>query len=142
GRREGMRSVDSSVDALARTLGDRVELTGEVAFDRLRGYVAYADALIAPSLYEGFGLPPLEAMAAGCPCLVSRIGAHSEMCGDAALYCDPRDADDVARELQRLLLEPELGDALRRRGIARVESFSWDQCAEGTVDAMERTLAQ
>jgi glycosyltransferase involved in cell wall biosynthesis len=113
---------------------------GEVAFEALQRYVAYADALVSTSLHEGFGLPPLEAMAAGCPCLVSNTTALPEACGDAALYCDPTNVDDVAQALHRLLNDGELRATLRERGRQRAASFTWERCADATAAAMSRTL--
>src|SRR5690606_31065091 len=71
--------------------GPRVRFAGSVDRDTLRAFYAHAAALVVPSLYEGFGLPPLEAMATGIPVLVARAASLPEICGDAALYCDPRD---------------------------------------------------
>jgi glycosyltransferase involved in cell wall biosynthesis len=140
GRKDGMRTADQALAVEARALGDRVELTGEIPFDRLRALVSNADALVAPSLYEGFGLPPLEAMAAGCPCLVSRVASHPEVCGDAASYCNPHDAADVAQALQRLLTDAGLRATLRERGTRRAAQFTWERCADATIGVMERTI--
>jgi glycosyltransferase involved in cell wall biosynthesis len=141
GRREGMRSRDETVDATAEPLGERVLITGEVSDAALRNFVAHAAGLVFPSLYEGFGLPPLEAMAAGCPCLVSTAGALPEVCGEAALYCDPRDESDIARGMLRLLQDEPLRERLRVAGRARAMQFRWDRCVAETVDEMEQVLA-
>lgn len=140
GRREGMRTVDESVQQQAASLGDRVRITGEVAAGELRQLVAGADALVMPSLFEGFGLPPLEAMAAGCPTLVARAASLPEVCGDASLYCDPRDENDIARQLTRMLQDPVLRDDLRQRGVHRAATFTWSRTAEATLAALERGL--
>lgn len=141
GRREGLRGPDSTVAAEAtRLLGDRVRFAGEVNDEALRRYVAGASALVAPSLYEGFGLPPLEAMAVGCPALVSRAAAFPEVCGDAAAYCDATNADDMARSLRALLTDGALRAGLIARGRARAASFTWDRSASTTVSVLESTL--
>ena len=140
GRRAGMRTMDEDAERAAAPLGARVTFMGEVAFEALQRYVAYADALVSTSLHEGFGLPPLEAMAAGCPCLVSNTTALPEACGDAALYCDPTNVDDVAQALHRLLNDGELRATLRERGRQRAASFTWERCADATAAAMSRTL--
>jgi glycosyltransferase involved in cell wall biosynthesis len=137
GRREGLRTADQTVEREAEALGDRVWFTGEVPFERLQAYVAHASALVTTSLYEGFGFPPLEAMAAGCPAVVSRIPTHQEMCGDAVEYCDPRDPADVARVINRVLDDSQL---LRTRGAHRVAELTWLRCAEKTLEVVESAL--
>lgn len=89
-----------------------------------------ASAFAYPSLYEGFGLPPLEAMACGTPVLVSRVTSLPEVCGDAALYCDPLDEADIARQLQRLLEDEDLAGDLSERGLVQARNFTWDQSAQ------------
>ncbi|MBA3889045.1 MAG: glycosyltransferase family 4 protein [Gemmatimonadaceae bacterium] len=141
GRREGMRTTDTQVQERAATLGDRIVFTGELPADLLRQYVAWADALVLPSLYEGFGLPPLEAMAAGCPTLVSRAGSLPEVCGDASLYCDPLDVADVGRQLIRLLRDESLQEDLRTRGRAHVAAYTWERSAERTLAVLDGAMA-
>jgi glycosyltransferase involved in cell wall biosynthesis len=132
GRREGLRTADHAVEALAATLDGRVEFTGEIPLRRLQAYVAHAAVLVAPSLYEGFGFPPLEAMAAGCPAIASRIGTHQEVCGDGVEYCDPRDASDMGRCIERVVTDQGLRASLRELGTRRVAEFRWSTCAEQT----------
>jgi len=141
GRRSGMRSMDEEAERAAEPLGDRVVFTGEVPFDRLREYVAHADALVTTSLYEGFGLPPLEAMAAGTPSVVSNVASLPEACGDASLYCDPRNPDDVAHQVKRLLTDAELRRGLIEKGRQRAATFTWERCAEQTAAVMDEALA-
>ena len=140
GRREGLRTADLAVEREAEALGDRVWFTGEVPFARLQAYVAHASALVTTSLYEGFGFPPLEAMAAGCPAVVSRIPTHQEVCGEAVEYCDPNDPADVARAITRVLGDEELRGALRTRGERRVAQFTWERSAETTLEVLESAL--
>jgi glycosyltransferase involved in cell wall biosynthesis len=124
--------------ALAQAPTNRVELVGAVDREALRAWVAHADALVLPSLYEGFGLPPLEAMACGVPVLVSRAASLPEICGDAALYCDPHDVGDIARQLQRLLRDAELRARLIRAGPERARQFSWDAAADAYAKVLAR----
>ena len=105
---------------------DGVEVRGHVPRDELIDLYRTAQALVFPSLYEGFGLPPLEAMACGCPVAVSRVGALPEICGDAARYFDPNEPEEIASATLDLLNDP--GD-LVERGLARARSFTWDECA-------------
>jgi glycosyltransferase involved in cell wall biosynthesis len=139
GRAAGL-NVDPAIAGEAALLGDRVILAGEVNATRLRQYVTHAEALVTASLYEGFGLPPLEAMAAGRPCMVSAAGSLPEVCGDAALYCDPRDETSIAQRLLEVATDKELQCALVRRGHERVRQFNWLRCADTTIDVLERAL--
>jgi glycosyltransferase involved in cell wall biosynthesis len=141
GKRDGLITADPVAASLAQGLGDRVHFTGLVEPSRLEQYFAHADALVLPSLYEGFGLPPLEAMACGCPVITSDAASLPEVCGEAALYCDPRSPRDIAEKIVRLLSDPDLQDELRRRGRVRAASFSWDRCAEQTLAAIDEVLA-
>jgi glycosyltransferase involved in cell wall biosynthesis len=140
GRLDGMRTSDDEVRRLAAT-SDRVHLAGEVSDEALAAWVRHADAFAFPSLYEGFGLPPLEAMAADCPCLVSTAASLPEVCGDAALYCDPRDEAGMGERIVSLATDIPLRESLRARGRARAALYTWDRCAAGTVEAIEATLA-
>ena len=140
GKREGFVTGDKAAVAAATALGARVQFTGYVEDDLLRRYFAHADALVLPSLYEGFGLPPLEAMACECPVLVSRTASLPEICGDAALYCDPYSIRDVADKILLLTNKPSLRERLRRKGLDRAKQFTWDRCAEQTIGVLEQVL--
>ena len=105
-------------------------LAGYVSNGELRVLYENAECFIFPSFYEGFGLPPLEAMQCGCPTLVSRRSAIPEICGEAAIYCDPDDPRDIAQQLRRILESPSLRDEMRIAGFARTKLFTWRQAAE------------
>ncbi|TFV58657.1 glycosyltransferase family 1 protein [Mycobacterium sp. PS03-16] len=107
----------------------------------LLAYYRNARCLVFPSFFESSGLPPLEAMAAGCPVVVSDIPALAERCGDAALYCDPADIESIAEQTRRLLDDGPVRDELVRRGRARAAAFTWERCAERTWDAVMRAAA-
>jgi glycosyltransferase involved in cell wall biosynthesis len=132
GRKEGFLTGDREVQAMAARFGNRVHFTGEVPLDPLRQYFAHAEALVFPSLYEGFGMPPLEAMAAGCPLVVSRAASIPEVCGEAALYFDPLDPEDMALKMLRMVREEGLRGELVVKGKARAMGFSWEKCADQT----------
>ena len=104
-------------------------------------HVRAAQFAAQPSLHEGFGLPALEAMAAGTPVLAGRAGAMPEVCGDAALYCDPESEDDIARGLLALAADPPLRARLAAAGRARARVFSWERCAATTAAALARRCA-
>lgn len=113
----------------------RVILTGYVDDEALACLYSGCVAFAFPSLYEGFGLPVLEAMQCGAPVITSNITALPEVAGDAALLVDPTDTDALAHALQRVLAEPELRAALRARGFKRAAQFSWAQTARLTAEA-------
>ena len=103
--------------------------TGPVAGAALKALYGHATALVFPSLYEGFGLPPLEAMACGCPVAAARAAAIPEVCGDAALYFDPHSVDAITAALQRLVAEAPLREQLRTAGLARAGLYRWSAAA-------------
>jgi glycosyltransferase involved in cell wall biosynthesis len=103
-----------------------VEVRGHVPRSELIRLYQTASALVFPSLYEGFGLPPVEAMACGCPVAAARTGALPETCGDAARYFDPTKPEEIAEAVLNMLSDP--GD-LVERGLARARGFTWDECA-------------
>ena len=140
GRKDGFRTNDGRALAAAEELGDRVAFTGRVSDNVLRDFYFHADALVFPSLYEGFGLPPLEAMASRCPTIVSNAASLPEVCGDASLYCDPRDPADLARQMHRLVCDKDLQDGLRNAGMERASSFTWDECGDKTNQVLRRVL--
>jgi glycosyltransferase involved in cell wall biosynthesis len=114
---------------------------GRVSDAELRALYEGALCLIFPSRYEGFGLPPLEAMACGCPVLAARAGAVPEVCGDAALYFHPAAPRSLTLALMRLLDEAELASEMRRRGLARAAVFSWRRAAEALLGMIEPAAA-
>lgn len=96
-----------------------------------------AFCLVFPSRYEGFGLPPLEAMACGCPVITSRAASMPEVCGDAALYCDPDRPDTVAANIRLLMTDPALRTKLIARGTERAHLFSWERSAGKLLETAE-----
>ena len=137
GRREGLMTLDTEVQSVAERLGERVVFTGHVSRESLERYVTGCSALIHPSLYEGFGLPPLEAMAAGRPVAVSNAASLPEVCGPEADYFDPTDVRSIADALKRQgLTGTDPAASARRRAWAM--QFDWDTCAQQA----RRLLAQ
>ncbi len=100
-----------------------------------------ADVFVFPSLYEGFGLPPLEAMASGTPVITSNVSSLPEVVGDAALLIDPYDPEAIAEAIRRVLSEPALRSDLRERGFRRVREFSWERSVSRVRDIYEEVLA-
>ena len=131
GRAARARARSASTTTCASRAGSRGE--------ELEGLWAIADAFVFPSLYEGFGLPVLEAMARGVPVACSNASSLPEVAGDAALLFDPRDATAIAGAIERLLGDP----ALRERsapGLARAREFTWERTARLTLDSYARAL--
>ena len=140
GEREGFLTGDAELTAATAHLGDRVHFTGRVALADLRQYYRHACALVLPSLYEGFGLTALEAMAVGCPVAVSRAASLPEVCGDAALYFDPADTADLAAALRRIASDDGLRSDLTARGIRRAREYSWERSADQTIEVIQAVL--
>jgi alpha-1,3-rhamnosyl/mannosyltransferase len=123
-------------DALSRAVAGspfsgRIVRLGYVADEALPGVLAGAAVLAYPSVYEGFGFPPLEAMAAGVPVVATAVGAIPEVAGDGALLVPPGDIDALADGLARVLSGGELAGDLIRRGRARAAEFTWEKCGRG-----------
>lgn len=127
--------------ARASSLGisDRTTLLGFVAETELAALFEQATMFIFPSLAEGFGFPPLEAMSHGALVVASRAGAVPEVVGDAAVFFDPNDPDALAEEMSALSKNPQLQLDLRRRGRIRVKNFSWARTAHRTLDVYVAT---
>jgi glycosyltransferase involved in cell wall biosynthesis len=111
---------------------------GRVSDAELRTLYENAACLLFPSRYEGFGLPPVEAMACGCPVLAAAGNAVEEICGDSALYFRNDREETIVDAVERLLDEPGLPDTLRRRGLARSAALSWDASARVLGDVVRR----
>jgi glycosyltransferase involved in cell wall biosynthesis len=118
----------------------RVHFLGVVDDEQLKLTMAHASGLVLASLYEGFGLPPLEAMALGVPVLVAQRASLPEVCGDAALYCDPESVADIARGLDTLLTDEPERARLVERGREHARTFDWDVCAERTTAILAELL--
>jgi glycosyltransferase involved in cell wall biosynthesis len=143
GQSEGLITGESAeFFERVRGAGERIHLTGFVPSHMLLSLVGHADALIMPSLYEGFGLPPVEAMAAGVPVAVARTASLPEICGDAALYFDPLNVGDIAEKLTEIISDSQTRAELRARGLSRSRLLSWDACSRTTAEALRAVLAR
>ncbi len=140
GKKEGFITGDEIVAREAGRLGARVQFTGYVDNGRLQQYFAHADAFILPSFYEGFGLPPLEAMAAGCPVIVANAASLPEVCEDAAIYCDPYSYEDIADKILLIVNDSSLREMLRKKGLAHARHFTWEKCVNETCEVIDKLL--
>lgn len=118
--------------------GPGVVRTGPIGDGALRTLYAHARALVFPSTYEGFGLPPLEAMTHGCPVVAARAGALPEVCGNAALYVDPGSAESIADAMRRVLHDGGLRAELIAAGRRRAACLTWDEAARRMLEEIER----
>jgi glycosyltransferase involved in cell wall biosynthesis len=113
---------------------EHVDILGKVSDEEVVHLYQESMITVHPSLYEGFGLPPLEAMSCGCPAIVSQMASLPEVCGDAALYVNPLDPHNIAGAIERLLVDQELYRELQRRGVERAKLYSWEKNAMGLLN--------
>jgi glycosyltransferase involved in cell wall biosynthesis len=111
-----------------------VRFLGFVPFDTLRIFYESAAAFVFPSLYEGFGLPPLEAMSCGTPVVTSSVSSLPEVVGDAAMIVNPENVFDIARGIREVLLDQDLREKLIRKGYEQVKRFSWERTAREVLE--------
>ena len=123
--------IQTRVEAVVRFLGF-------VPLETLKVFYKTAAAFVFPSLYEGFGLPPLEAMACGTPVITSDTSSFPEVVGDAGILLDPKDAPAWTGELRRLLSDEVLSRELSRKGIEQARRFSWERAARETYEVFRR----
>jgi glycosyltransferase involved in cell wall biosynthesis len=132
--------TSSEVEPLIARLGlaPHIVQTGHVADEDTPHFYNGASALAYPSLYEGFGLPVIEAMSCGTPVVTSNGTSLPEIAGDAAVLVDPYRVEDIATGLSRVLQDSALAEALRRRGLERSREFRWERTAQRTLEAYAR----
>jgi glycosyltransferase involved in cell wall biosynthesis len=135
--------AEAALRALADGVGldDAVTIPGFVDNADLEGLYAEAEAFVLPSLVEGFGLPVLEAMARGLPVACSRDSAPGEIAGTAGLLLDPTSEVEIADATVRLLTDAELGARLSSAGRVRAASYTWERCADETLDVYRRAVS-
>ena len=126
------------VVSIARSSADNVRLTGYVRDAELADLYAGARALVWPSLYEGFGLPPLECMASGRPVLVGDVASLPEVVGDAGVLVDPLDMDAIRAGLHRLIEDDPFVEGLSSRCIAQAAPFTWQRSARQHAEVYDR----
>lgn len=126
----GMSFKAFNTPNLQKLIGENVHLPGYIPDEKLQ--TMYQNALLSvyPSLYEGFGLPPLESMTYGCPVINSDIPALREVSQDAALYVDPYNVDDITQKIEQLLVDEPLRKELQQKGLLQIKKYSWDKSAK------------
>lgn len=118
----------------------KIKVLGYVSTDDLVALYNAAQVFVMPSIYEGFGLPVLEAMSCGCPVVTSKKGSLPEVAGDAAIYVNPDSIDEIAEEVGKLLKNDELRGKLSNKGLEQAKKFSWEKTARETVDVYKKVL--
>lgn len=127
--------------AAEKGVAEHLVFTGYLPAEELPHLYSAAHVMVYPSLYEGFGLPPIEAMACGCPVVVSNTSSLPEVGGDAAYYVDPYDATSIARGLEEVMTCSELRERLVPLGLERARLFSWEASARKLLSAIDAELA-
>jgi len=134
------REIDDTFGRLG--LAQLVHFTGYVADEDLSALYSAAELFVFPSLYEGFGLPPLEAMACGTPVITTNVSSLPEVVGEAALLVDPRDTKSLSEAIERGLNDPLLRAELRQKGLAQADHFNWEQTARQTLAIYQELFAK
>lgn len=119
-------------------LGSSVRFLGRVSLQDLISLYNSATVFAYPSLYEGFGIPVLEAMACGCPVVTSNVSSIPEVIGDAGIMIDPDDEESLAAALRQVLDNPDKAETMRKSGIERAKRFSWERCARETLSVYQQ----
>lgn len=119
---------------------NKVKYLGYVSDEQLKALYNNASGFIYPSFYEGFGLPPLEAMTLGCPVIVSNRTSLPEICGDSAIYCNPDDPKDIAKKIDELFKNKTMRNYYKNKCVKRASLFSWDDCANSMWKVVKKCL--
>jgi len=133
------RVVRSLIEEIIKlNLQDEVIFTGQISDDDLALFYHAADVFVFPSLYEGFGYPPLEAMTCGTPVVVSNVASLPEIVGDAGLYVDPLNPEDIADKILQVLSSPGLAEKLRALGLKRAQQFSMERMVQKYLEVYRK----
>lgn len=133
--------LDETYSNLPVSVKSRIKFTGFVPDKDLPKLLAGAKLMVFPSLYEGFGLPPLEAMACGCPTVVSNAGSIPEVCGNASIYFDPYDTNEITAAIEKMLSDEPLRQNYIQKGLQHVKSFNWEKSGEEHLKIIKSMIA-
>ena len=139
GKKDGFITGDSVISEIIqrKNLSDRIFFTGYVKDADIAAIYNLAKLFVFPSLYEGFGIPPLEAQACGCPVVCSDAASLPEVCRDSVMYFDPHSVKDMRDKIQMVLDDENLQNELRAKGFENVKRFSWERSAQRIIEIME-----
>lgn len=140
GKKEGFLNEDKEIDLLVNryNLLRYIHFTGYVPDKALQELYSRASLFVFPSLYEGFGLPPLEAMACGVPVILSNAASLPEVCGNGALYVDPKDSTDLSKKINLVLTDTTLQEQLKVEGHKQVKRYKWEDTAKKYIDVFNQ----
>ena len=141
GKKEGFITGDNEITYLIQNssfLQNRVYFTGYVADEEIPVIYNLASLFVFPSLYEGFGFPPLEAMATGTPVVASNAASIPEVCGDAALYFNPLNIENIAENILKVIQDNELKNTLIHKGFDQVAEYSWEKSANKLINVINK----
>ena len=140
GKRDGFITSDSDILEIIEknNLTERIFFTGYVKDTDIAAIYNLAKLFVFPSLYEGFGIPPLEAQACGCPVVCSNAASLPEVCGDSVLYFDPHNVEDIRSKIQAVLNDENLRNELCIKGFENIKRFSWERSAKQIIEIMEK----
>jgi glycosyltransferase involved in cell wall biosynthesis len=136
------KDILGRIEKLSGTVRDDIIITEYVPLTDLPYLYSDAAVFILPSLYEGFGLPVLEAMACGCPVITSNISSMPEVAGDAAVLVNPYSVEEIASVIEKVLSDERLRASMRNKGLERAKQFSWEKTAGETLQVYEETYAE
>ncbi len=139
--RSGKYRSDTMEQLITLGVAEDVIFVDYVSDEDLACYYSSAMLLAYPSLYEGFGLPPLEAMSCGCPVVASNASSLPEVVGEAGIMVDPHDVDGLAQAMKRVLTDSKLRDDMVRKGLEQSKRFSWEKAAEQTLEVYKKVAA-
>lgn len=140
GKKDGFITVDDEIANLIKDsekLRNKIYFTGYVEDDDIPYIYNLAKLFVFPSFYEGFGIPPLEAQACGCPVICSNAASLPEVCADSVLYCNPYCVEDIGDKIQILLNDKNLQKTLKQKGFENIKRFSWEQSAKNIIKIIE-----
>ncbi len=145
GKTEGLITTDAQVRQVVEAypaVARRIHFLGEVPYEVLPHFYNLAGAFVFPSYYEGFGLPPLEAMACGCPVAAAQAASIPEVCGDAAHYFDPFSTSAIGEALITLATREDLRKTLIQRGLLQAKRFQWKESQQQTIAVIKALLTE
>ena len=139
GKRDGFITSDSDILEIIEknNLTERIFFTGYVKDTDIAAIYNLAKLFVFPSLYEGFGIPPLEAQACGCSVVCSNVASMPEVCGDSVIYFDPCNVEEMRDKIQMVLNDEILQNELRTKGFENIKRFSWERSAKQIIKTME-----
>ncbi len=134
----GYDAIKAAIDALPDAVKKDIELLGYTKQDEAVRYLRHAEALVFCTLFEGFGIPALEAFASGTPVITSNTTSMPEVVGDAALTVDPMSTEQIANAMTQIATDKDLRDGLVKKGNEQYKKFSWDKAAKETLDVLHK----